>query len=432
MKRLEYLIIGSGPAGIFAAEAIRPRDSEGTITMVSEDENPALSPVMLTYWIAGHLSEEGLLFRDPSWAEMRRIDLWLGRKVVSLDGVARKVKLSDGDEISYERLLIATGASPISLPIPGKESRGVASLRNRRDAEMIFQGERDLREVVIIGGGFIGLKLACHLKERGLRVTVLEKERKLAARIFDLRASRLVEERLRQEGVGIETDVEVVEILNQKGWVSGVRLRDGRIFPCQRVIEAVGVRPNIQFLANSGVDFREGVLVDERMETNVSGVYAAGDVALTIDPITSERVNHATWSAAARQGRVAGSNMAGGDQRCLQNFNLNAISLFGLQVMAAGHPYVEGQADIDGLVDETRESYRKMVIREGSLIGFILVGDVSGAGFLLSLMKRGVELSPNEWGRLLSSRTFRHDLPPHLGFDHGFLFERAGGNWRSL
>ncbi len=424
MKRLRHLIVGSGPAGIFAAEAIRRRDTEGSITIVSEDKQPAHSPVMLTYWMTGRLSQERVLFRDPSWIEKRGIALLLEKKARSLDTVSRKVKLADGQELPYDRLLIATGASPISLPIPGKESRGVTSLRRLHDAKTILQESSDWREVVIIGGGFIGLKLACHLKERGLEVVVLEKEPKLAARMFDRGASRLVEERLREKGLRIETDVEVVEISNEKGWVSGVGLKDNRTFSCQRVIEAVGVRPNAQFLAGSGIHLRDGVLVNERMETNIPGVYAAGDVAMTIDSITSEWVNNATWSAATRQGRVAGSNMAGGDQKYVHNFNLNSVDLFGLRVMVAGHPYFENQPDIDVFIQEQRESYRKIVIREGRLIGFILVGDVSKAGFLLGLMKGRVELSPDRWDLLLSSRTSQHELPPQLGFSHGFLFKR--------
>lgn len=423
MERLKYVIIGSGPAGIFAAEAIRMRDAEGTITMVSEDMTPAYSPVMLTYWMAGHLSQEMLLFRDPYWAEKKGIDVRPSSRAVSLDTASKKITLEDGHGIPYDRLLIATGASPISLPLPGKESRGVTSLRHLRDAEMILKEGSDLREVAIIGGGFIGLKLAFHLKERGLQVMVFEKEPKLAVRMFDLRASRLVEEKLREGGIWVETNVEVVEVLNDKGWVSGVLLKDGRTFSCQRVIEAVGVRPNTEFLTGSGIHLRDGVLVNERMETNISGVYAAGDVAMTIDSITSEWVNNATWSAATHQGRVAGWNMAGGQTTYINNFNLNAINLFGLLVMAAGHPYDQSQPGLEVFTKEQKEFYRRIVIRDGRLIGFILVGDVSGAGFLLSLMKRRDELSPNHRDRLLSSKASHHDLPHHLGFDHGFLFQ---------
>ena len=431
MKPSEYLIIGSGPAGILAAEAIRTKDPEGLLTMVSADRTPAHSPVMLTYWMAGNLGRERLLFRDPSWAEKRKVHVRRGSKVVSLDTTRRKITLIDGHEIPYDRLLIATGASPISLPLPGKEGRGVCSLRHLHDAEAILQGETDPREVVIIGGGFLGLKLACHLKERGLKVMVLEKEPRLAVRMFDQRVSRRVEETLREGGIGVETGVEVIEILNSKGSVAGVRLKDGRTFPCQRVIESVGVRPNIGLLADSGIHVKGGVVVNERMETNLFGVYAAGDVTVTIDSITSEWVNNATWPAATAQGKVAGWNMAGGERAYIHNFNLNAINLFGLQVMAAGHSSPPRPIDSNDrtlpalkiITDEKKEFYKKLVFRDGRLIGFILAGEVSGAGFLMSLMKRGDQLSPNQRDRLISSKARSYDLLPHLGFDHGFLFD---------
>jgi nitrite reductase (NADH) large subunit len=452
---MKYLLIGSGPAGIFAAEAIREQDRESPITMVSADDGPAYSPVMTTYWLAGHLPRERLFFRDPSWAERVRIDFHPGQRVTSIHTAARRVMVSEDREIPYDRLLIATGSTPISLSIPGIGSKGVTSLRGLHDAEKILEphgesprhipqprvgrnpeqgptaesrgprrrveGSSGVETVAIIGGGFIGLKLACHLKERGLSVTVVEKEPKLAARMFDLKASQIVGEKLREKGITVETDVEVVEIIEEKGWVSGVLLKDGRTFPCQRIIEAVGVRPNTRFLAGSGVDLRGGIPVNGRMETNVPGVYAAGDVAMTIDPVTSDWVNNATWPAATRQGRVAGSNMAGGDRTYVHNFTLNALNLFGFQVMAAGHAYYEKGPDANFLLEDRNESYRKIVIKDGHPIGFILIGDISGAGYLLSLMKRK-ETSPFD----LRGRSFSVHLPPNLGYDHGSIFQRKG------
>jgi nitrite reductase (NADH) large subunit len=425
---MNFLIIGSGPAGIFASEAIRMQETENSITMVTEDRGVAHSPVMLTYWMAGDRPREILFFRDPSWAEKKKVDVRLGYRAISLNTASQKVTLSDGQKISYDQLLIATGSIPLSLPIPGIESKGVTPLRTLFDVEKILEGSENVREVVIIGGGFIGLKLACHLKKRGLGMTVFEKEPKLAARMFDLKASRLIEENLRERGIWVETNIEVAEVLNKKGWVSGVRMKDGRVFSCQRVIEAVGVRPNTQFLIGSGIDLKGGILVDQRMETNIPGIFAAGDVTMTRDSITSEWVNNANWPAATRQGRIAGSNMAGGNRAYIHNFNLNAINLFGLQVMSAGHPYYENEPGIELVINEEGKFYRKSVMREERLIGFLLVGDVSGAGFLLSLMKRRVELSLNQWDQLFSSRTLQHYLPPHLGFDHGFVFENP---WRT-
>ena len=425
MTPKHFVIIGSGPCGIFAVEAIRARDRESSITLVTGDRGFATSPVMLTYWMGGAVPQEALFFRDPAWATKMRTEVRLNTRVISLNPTSRELTLEGGEVLSYDCVLIATGATPISLPLPGITSQGVATLRTVQDAETIIvehRGGPDVREVVILGGGFIGLKLACHLRERKIGVAVLEKEPKLAARTFDLKASRLVQRKLAESGIRVETDVEVTEVLNENEWVTGVRLKGGRDVPCQRVVQAVGVRPNVAFLPGSGIEVRGGVLVNDRMETNRPGVYAAGDVTVMTDSITSELLNNATWSAATHQGRVAGSNMAGGDQKYIHNFSFNSADLSGFRVMAAGHPYYETQPGIHVSVHEQGESYRKIVLRGGRLIGFILVGDVAGAGFLLSLMKRGVEFTTDRWDDFLSSRTFQHDLPPHLGFTHGVLF----------
>jgi NAD(P)H-nitrite reductase large subunit len=377
---------------------------------------------MLTYLIAGGRSRDTLFFRDPSWAERKGIDVRLGCQAVELHTGSKKLRVADGKEISYDRALIATGSSPISLPIPGVETKGVLSLRNINDAEIVTSEGPDLREAVIVGGGFIGLKLACHLRERGVGVTVLEKEPKLAPRMFDDTASFLVGNKLRKHGIRVETDVEVTEFLNENGWVTGVIMKDGEMYSCQRVIQAVGVRPSTQFLADSGIDLQGGVLVNERMETNVPGIYAAGDVTMTIDSITSERLNNATWPAATRQGTVAGWNMAGGNRTYTHNFLLNGLNLFGLRVMAAGHPYYEEGSNVDVFVNRQGELYRKIVIRGGRVIGFLFVGDISGAGFLLSLMKRNAEISRNPSDLLHSRISLQDNVLPNLGYRHGELF----------
>jgi len=427
---MNFLIVGSGPAGIFAAETIRERDQERPITLVSQDTALACSPVMLTYWIAGERPHERLFFRGSSWAERNMIDVKLDCRAVGLDTGSRKLILANGQRVPYHRMLIATGSSPISLPIPGVGAKGVGSLRSIRDSETIIGAGPRLREAVIIGGGFIGLKVACHLRVRGVGVTVLEKEPKLAPRMLDRRASHVIANELRKQGIRVETDVEVAEILTEREWASGVRMKDGRFFSAQSIIQAVGVRPNAEFLADSGIDLHGGVLVNERMETNVSGVYAAGDVAMTIDSITSERLNNATWPAAARQGAVAGWNMTGGDRTYIHNLPLNAIAFFGLRVMAAGHPNHEGGAGVDVFTKERAISYRKIVVRTGRVIGFILIGDVSGAGFLLNLMKRKAEIAHDPLD-LLNSRISPQDyVLPHLGYRHGHMFDVPRGAFR--
>ena len=387
---MRYLVVGSGPAGISASEEIRKEDPESPITMITADAHPATSPVMLTYWVSGHFPPESLFFREmESWGALHEVTLRCGVTVTAIDVHRQVVKLSAGDDITYDRLLIATGAVPVIPPIPGIRAKGVYPFRTFADAEGIRASRRDLEQVCIMGGGFIGIKLACHLRERGLTVSVFEKEPRLASRIFDQRASDIVKGQLRRHGLSVETGAGIAEILNRDGWVSEVRLEDGRHIPAQILIAAVGVRPNTAFLDTSIAAPRGGIPVDERMETAVPNVYAAGDVATTRDSLTSLPFNNAVWPAATRQGKVAVANMAGGRRAYVHNFSLNALNLHGLQVTTAGHPYEQERDDIRVFQEEKGNNYRKVILKSGALIGFILIGDTSPAGCFLSKMKRG-------------------------------------------
>jgi nitrite reductase (NADH) large subunit len=419
---MRYVVVGSGPAGISAAEEIRKTDQAGPITLITADPHPAYSPVMLTYWMSGHTPKERLFFREMGkWAVDNRVDLLCGRAVEAIDVQRQTVTLSPGEEVAYDRLLIATGAVPLIPPIPGIRAKGVCTFRTFADAEEILTSRRDLEKVCIMGGGFIGVKLACHLRERGLSVLVVEKEPRLASRIFDQRASDIVKEQLCRHGISMETGAGIAEILNRDGWVSGVRLEDGRIFPVQILVVAVGVRPNTSFIEASIAATGGGIPVDERMETSVPHVYAAGDVAMTRDSITSSPFSNAVWPAATRQGKVAGANMAGGRRIYVHNFSLNALNLYGLQVASAGHSLEPKGDDIEVFQEEKGNEYRKIVLKSGILIGFILIGDASRAGPFLNRMKRGdIIENPAELFTRISHTPA--GLPPNMGFRHGSLW----------
>ncbi len=414
---MKYVIIGGGPAGIFAAEAIRRKDTASPIVIVTEEGDIARSPVMLPYWIGGEVPREGIRFREPSWEKMNRIDLRLSRKAFALETSLQKLILEKGEEVPYDRLLIASGSSPISLPIPGAGLKGVLSIRQVSDADSIFDAIPSLRQVVIIGGGFIGLKIASHLKDREIEALILEKENRLAPRMFDVQASRFLVTLLGQKGIRVETGVEVEEICGKAGQVCAVRMRDGRIFPGQMVIQSVGVKPNTAFLKGSGIALDMGIPVNPFMETNLPGVYAAGDVALTRDSITGERINNATWPAASRQGTVAGTNMAGGSVSYVHNLPLNALHLCGIPIMTAGN---SGENNGQDFVEDGPGYYRKVRLQEGRITGFILIGKVSQAGFLLAWMKKKEALSSAD----LRQESFlgRKQLPQGYGYRHGLLF----------
>ena len=210
---MRYLIVGSGPAGISAAEEIRKGDPEGPITLMTAEARPASSPVMLTYWVSGRYPTERLSFRDMgSWAGEHRVELRCGERAAAVDVQRQAVTLSDGEVLHYDRLLVATGATPVIPPIPGIAAKGVYPFRTLADAEGILTS-RPVEDLAIMGGGFIGIKLACHLQERGISVAVFEKEPRLASRIFDQRASDIVREHLRGHGLTVETGTGIAEII---------------------------------------------------------------------------------------------------------------------------------------------------------------------------------------------------------------------------
>ncbi len=424
---MRYVVVGGGPAGISAVEAIRKADPAGTITLVAAEARPALSPVMLSYWASGRYPEERLLFRErDSWGEQQRLELRCGRRATAIDPERHVVSLSCGEAVQYDRLLVATGALPVIPPIPGIASKGVYPFRSFADAQGILTCRPGGGRVALMGGGFIGIKLACHLQERGIECAVFEKEPRLASRIFDQRGSDIVKAHLRAHGIMVETGTGVREVEAAEGWVAGVRLEDGRSVPAQVLVAAVGVRPNTALLDAAlgavGKTTRGGIPVNDRMETALPGVYAAGDAAATVDSLTGASFNNAVWPAATRQGAVAGANMAGGQRRYVHNFSLNAMNLHGLQVASAGHPYDQAGEEIAVYQEEGPEGYRKAVLKAGELIGFLLIGDASRAGLLLSRMRRRDRIAdPAE----LFSRN-RHalsGLPPNRGYSHGSLWE---------
>lgn len=416
---MRHVIIGSGPAGVCAAEAIRARSPEASITMVSQDPAPAGSPVMLTYWLSGKYDPRRLYFRDPSWAGKHRIMLKTGVSAVSVDSATGRVLLDNHQQLPFDRLLIASGTSAIPLPVPGSDAKGVGFFRQLADARTFIKSGPEVKQVVIIGAGFIGLKLACHLHEKGLGVILLEREPRLAARIFDDETSGRVASLLAVHQIGVYTGVEAVEILNRGGGVSGIRLSDGRRFDCQRIVQSVGVQPNVHFLKDSGVTLNRGIVVNDRMQTNLSGIYAAGDVTVTTDSITGAFFNNATWPAATRQGAVAGGNMAGGDRRYLNNFPINVLDLFGLRIMAAGHPLLAPSSKIAVSLQDDASGYRKIVTRAGRLVGFILVGDIGGAGRLLNALKSKQKIAAAPDGGEFFPP---YRLPPNLGYRPGRPF----------
>jgi len=375
-----YVVIGDGAAGTTAAQYARRRDPDAKITIFSDDPNAAYYRAALTNYLIGELREDQLFAVPPDFYARNRIERVLAR-VASIDTVAHTISLASGDApVRYDKLCIAAGSAPNPPPFPGADLAGVMTMRTMQDARAFMEDLRSgrVKRAVVVGGGPLALEWAQGLRARGAEVTYILRGREFMGGILDKTGSDLVASRLRAFGCDLRMDEEVAEVIGDKrGRVRGVALKNsGERIEAQLVCAAIGIRVNTAFLAGSGIEVNKGIPVDESMRTNVPDVYAAGDVAEVDDPLIGAKRGLGLWEPARLQGRVAGSNMGGGQATYRVGVMYNATRLYDLDFAGIGRTL---QTDGDRVVAALPRgggtiAYRKLVIDGGKLVGAILLG----------------------------------------------------------
>jgi apoptosis-inducing factor 3 len=301
------VIVGGGAAGFAAAEMLRRQDFVGSIMMLSTDAAaPVDRPLLSKEYLAGNASDDSISLRPSSFYSENGIDLRLATKVTRLDPGSRRIALSDGQSVPYDRLLLATGAEPIRLWIPGADQAHVHSLRSLADCHAIIARARTARRAIILGAGFIGLEVAAALRSRGIDVHVVAPERQPLEKILGLEMGRFVRSLHEEHGVNFHLRETAVSIEQNK-----VALASGNILEGDLFIAAIGALPRIELAARTGIVIDRGVVVNACLETSASGVFAAGDIARWPDPYTGRSIRVDHWVVAERQGRTAALNMMG-------------------------------------------------------------------------------------------------------------------------
>lgn len=373
-----YLILGNGAAGFNAAKAIRERDKTGRIVMVSDEPYRSYNRPMLTKSIMAELNEEQIAIQDEEWYQENHIVQILGKKILSADTEKKEVVLEDGSTLKYTKLIYALGAECFIPPISGHDMQSVIAIRRLEDTRKIAALMPEVKDVVVIGGGVLGLEAAWEMKKAKCNVTVLEIAPILMGRQLDSPASELLQNIAEGCGVRIRTGVQVDRLLGE-GKVSGVRLKDGGAgedIPADLVIISSGVRANITLAQQIGLQTERGVVVNSRMETGTEAIYACGDCA------QYKNINYAIWPEAVEQGKVAGAN-ATGDAREYEEVPA-ALTFQGMNTAL----YAIGDAGKNPeLVYKTveykdmgRKQYKKYYFLNNKLCGVILIGDVSEMG----------------------------------------------------
>ncbi|MGQ9653026.1 MAG: NAD(P)/FAD-dependent oxidoreductase, partial [Thermodesulfobacteriota bacterium] len=325
-----YVIVGNCIAAVGAIEGIRRHDRATPITVISKEPYAAYGRPLIANYLKGKLKESELALREPDFYERRGVRLIIGLPARGLSIRDRTVEVEGGEEIPFERLLLAMGGNPIVPPIQGVEGPDVYTFVTLQDAKALRQAAGRLRHVAVIGGGLIGLKAAESLHDLGIQVTIVELADRILSMAFDETASRIITRRLEEIGIQIITSNTAEEVLRQRdNQVGGVRLRDGTVVSSQAAVVAIGVAPNLEVVRDTEVQCRRGILVDEFMETNVPGVFSAGDVAEARDWHFAEWRVVPIWPNAYKQGQVAGRNIAGQRISFSGSIPMNSIAFYG-------------------------------------------------------------------------------------------------------
>ncbi len=365
MKNAKYLMIGNGIAALAAAREIRKTDEVGSVVMVTNESSYTYYRVKLTEYLAKEFNDDELLVSKKEWYDEKNIEVILSKIVENIDPENQKIRLDDGEEIKYEKLLIATGSRPFIPPINGKFKEGVFALRTLADLHYIQDYLGDCEEVSVIGGGLLGLEAAWSLKEMGKKVSIIEFAPYLLPRQLDKEISAKLEEGLSKLGFTIYLDSQAEEILGE-GKTNGIKLNGNREIKTDAILVSSGIRPNLDLVRESEIEHDKGIKVNNNLKTNLDNIYAAGDV------IEKDGMVLGLWTAANEQGKVAGANMTGGELEYNYPKLFAALQIGDIKLFSAG--VID---DFDRVYEDKGEDiHHKIFAKEGKIVGAILFGDL--------------------------------------------------------
>jgi len=385
-----HVIVGASAAGCRAVDAIRAVDARCGITVLSKEPGPLYSRVGLTHFLDRTVKAEGMNMRDEHFFDRMNARILFGVFPTKVDAKARTVALSDGQALQYDALLAASGSHAVIPPITGadRKLKGLHTCITRDDVLAIDEALKTAKYPVVIGAGLIGIQVVDALAKRKFKVVVIERLAHLMPLMVDSTGAAIFRAVLEDAGCTVRTAVSASEIVGKNGAVAAVRLENGEEFPCDLLVMAAGVAPNIDYLEGTGVQVNRGVVVNPQQETSVPGIFAAGDVAETTDMLTGQRVVNAIWPEALNQGWIAGLNMAGRRQAYEGSMAMNTTSVLGMPVASLGLWNPEpGSVEVHQVMDERRRLYRKLVFRGEQIVGAVLVGRIEESGPLHNMIR---------------------------------------------
>jgi NAD(P)H-nitrite reductase large subunit len=392
-EKKRFVIVGNCIAGVSAAETLRQHNQQDEIMIISDEDVPAYSRCLITYYLAGDVDDSQLLSHSMAWYRHRDINLLLNTKVLKVNPEKKEVIVESKKKkkrLTYDKLLLATGASPIFFNAFPYDPDGIIGMRTYGDAKKLRSWSKKGKKALIIGAGFVGLKTAYGLSKLGVKTQVVELLPTVLGRMTDLEASNRIVNRLTSESKGkieITLNSSVVGVSKVKNGYRAA-MSDGQEAEVDFIVASVGVRANTDLVQGTAIHSKGPILVDDRQRTVVQDVYAAGDVAQSQHIVSKGWIYNAIWPVAAAQGRVAAHNMLGMDKVFAGNLPMNSVDFFNLWITAIGD--VQARDGIQCLKYETTAVYQKLLLRNNIPIGFMAVGNVDGAGVIRSMIEQKI------------------------------------------
>ena len=392
---MNHVIIGAGPAGVVAAEALRRLTADANITVVGDEPEPPYSRMALPYLLIKQIDEAGTYLRkDKAHFDSANIGVRRSR-ADAIDRQNRQVRLTDGEQLPYDKLLVATGSSPVTPPIPGIDLPGIFACWTLADAREIAARATPGAKVLLMGAGFIGCIILEALAKSGAELTVVEMEDRMVPRMMNDTAGNLIKSWCEDQGVSVYTSTKVTGI-ESAGSGLQVSLSSGETIGADLIVAATGVRPNIDLVADSGIETDHGILINRHMQTNDPDVFAAGDVAQGRDFSTGDYSVQAIQPTATEHGQLAARNMAGLEGAVHRgSVNMNVLDTLGLVSSSFGLWMGKDGGDSAELINRDRYRYLNLQFEDDVLVGATALGLTQHVGVLRGLIQTKTRLG--EW-----------------------------------
>lgn len=405
-----HVIVGGGPVGLNAAETIRCIDAGASrITLVCDE--PAHSRMALPYWLSGQFPRSHTHTADEATFGKLGVEARIGRRAAAIDPEGRTLTLDNRESISFDTLLLATGASPVPLPVPGADGDRVQPLWTLEDTQRLLDATQgaDRPRIVMIGAGFIGFIMLGAMHKRGWQLAVVEREPHVLPRMLDASSAELVEQWMTDQGVSLHCGTTVQSIEDGPDSAKTVHLTNGESIVADVVISATGIRPNIRLAEHCGLATDDGILVDDHMRTSVPYIYAGGDVAQGPALYEDQPAIHAIQTTAVDHGRIAGANMAGHDVAYPGSLLMNVLDACGLQCASFG-AWADRSAEAMTISNPSRFIHRSLYWKGEQMVGAIFIGRASDLGMLTDVgMVKGIlqtQTPMGTWKNYLAENPF--------------------------